>query len=115
MIGDRLVTNPTQAQLREEGYKDVIHRQGNGWTYEDGDFIIVETPIQEVVELTPEQKREYAYANELVIDWDGKMRTCDEALRLLNVYKYSGSLERLDALLVLWENGRSEIKVKYVD
>ena len=115
MIGENLVTNPTPEQRFSEGYREVINRDGNGGVYVDGDFIIVETPIPEVVELTPEQKREIAYSSELIIDWDGKLRTCDEVLKLLDVYKYLGSLERLDALLVLWEAGRSEIQSKYAD
>ena len=115
LIGENYVTNPDAAMLHSAGYKEVIYHTGNAGTYEDGEFIIVETPAQEVLVLTPEQQREQAYENEPVIEWEGKLRTCDWIRDLIRTYELLSNTETVDALLVLWLAGRADIQAKYPD
>lgn len=113
-IGENLVTNPNEDMLAQEGYKEVIYHVGNGGTYIDGDFIIIETPAPEPIpELTADEKREQAYENEPVIMWDGKLRTCDFIRGLIRTYELLADTEKVDQLIVLWLAGREEIKTKY--
>ena len=112
MIGDRLVTNPNEAQRRSEGYKEVIHQSGNGGVYETDEFIIIETPIQEVVVLSNEEMREQAYATEPVVMWEGKLRTCDFIRGLIVTYQFLGS-DKLEELKELWLEGRVVIKTMW--
>ena len=116
MIGNELITNPSIAQLESEGYKEVIYNQGNNGTYEDGNYIIIETPMPEVIVLTPAQQREQAYQNDKVIEWQGEMLTCDEArLNRMSAYYYSGQTDKLAQLQQLWLDARESIQNKYPD
>lgn len=117
MIGETLVTNPGIEMLEAEGYKEVIHAEGNGGVYEDGNYIIIETPapIPPPV-LTPAQQREKAYREDKIIEWHGEMLTCDEArLNRMSAYYYSGQTEKLAQLQQLWLDARESIQMQYPD
>jgi hypothetical protein len=110
------ISNPTDEMLAEWGYKEVIFHEGNNDTYEDGDFIIVETPAPAPAPLTPAKQREQAYATEAVIKWNGEMLTCDNArLNRMSAYFYSGQTDKYEALKALWLQAREEIQMKYPD
>lgn len=117
MIGNKLVTNPSIDMLETEGYKEVIHTEGNGGVYEDGNYIIIETPAPAPLPvLTPAQLREQAYQNDKIIEWQGEMLTCDEArLNRMSAYYYSGQTEKLGQLQELWMAARESIQLKYPD
>jgi len=110
-IGENLVTNPTDEMLESEGYKEVIYNEGNGGTYEDGNFIIIETPAP--TPTPPAELRERAYESEPVIMWDGKLRSCDFVRGLIRTYELLADTVKVEELIVLWLAGREEIKTKY--
>jgi len=110
-IGENLVTNPTDEMLESEGYKEVIYNEGNGGTYEDGNFIIIETPAP--TPIPPAELRERAYENEPIIMWDGKLRSCDFVRGLIRTYELLADTVKVEELIVLWLAGREEIKTKY--
>ena len=116
-IGDSLVTNPSIEQIESIGYKEVIHSEGDRGVYEDGNYIIIETPAPILPpELTQAQKREKAYREDKLIEWQGEMLTCDEArLNRMSAYYYSRQTDKLSQLQELWLGGREAIRLKYPD
>ena len=116
-IGENLVTNPSIEMIESIGYKEVIHSEGDRGVYEDGNYIIIETPAPILPpELTQAQKREKAYREDKLIEWQGEMLTCDEArLNRMSAYYYSGQTDKLSQLQELWLGAREEIRLKYPD
>ena len=117
-IGDSLVTNPSIEMIESIGYKEVIHSEGDKGVYEDGNYIIIETPLPVIIPeivLTPDEQREKAYENEPIIEWDGKLRTCDFIRGLVRTYELLGNTEKVDQLITLWLEGREVIQLKYPD
>ena len=112
--------NPTFLELIRPGsgrYKEVIYAEGNGGVYEDGNYIIIETPapIPPPV-LTPAQQREKAYREDKVIECQGEMLTCDEArLNRMSAYYYSGQTDKLAQIQQLWLDARESIQLQYPD
>lgn len=116
MIGETLVTNPSIEQIESIGYKEVINADGDRGVYEDGNYIIIETPVYIPSVLTQAQLREQAYQNDKIIEWQGEMLTCDEArLDRMSVYYFSGQTEKVAALQELWLDARESIQLKYPD
>lgn len=116
LIGEQLVTNPSIEMIETEGYKEVIHAEGNGGVYEDGNYIIIETPVHVAPALTPAQHREKAYREDKVIEWQGEMLTCDEArLNRMSAYYYSGQTDKLAQIQQLWLDARQSIQIQYPD
>ena len=68
------------------------------------------TPTPEPID--PKEQREQAYANEPIIMWDGKLRTCDFCRSLIVTYQLLQD-SRENELRVLWLAGRQEIQNKY--
>lgn len=114
-IGESLVTNPSIEMIESIGYKEVIHSEGDRGVYEDGNYIIIETPSPTPPPvLTPTQERERAYREDKVIEWQGELLTCDEArLNRMSAYYYSGQTEKLAQLQQLWLEARESIQNKY--
>lgn len=97
------------------GFKEIIEDSNqSGSPYEDGDYIIIPSLIPQVTQtLTLNEIREIAYKNELIINWDDKMFSCDEfRIDRLSVYYYSNS-ERYEDALNVWVEGRRKIQEKY--
>ena len=116
LIGDRLITNPSIEAIETIGYKEVIYHDGNNGMYYEDNYLIVETPIPiPAPVLTPEEQREIAYANELIIEWDGKLRTCDFIRGLVRTYELLSDTAKVEQLIVLWLAGREAIQSKYPD
>lgn len=116
MIGETLVTNPSIEQIESIGYKEIIHADGDRGIVEDGNYIIIETPVYVPPVLTPVQQREQAYKTDKIIEWQGEMLTCDEArLNRMSAYSYSGQTEKLGQLQELWMAARESIQLKYPD
>lgn len=97
------------------GYKEVTCAEGNGGVYEDGNYIIIETPAPTPPPvLTPEKQREDAYANELIIEWNGELISCDKARKdRMSVYLELGELDKYEVLKALWLDARNEIQNRY--
>ena len=115
-IGEELITNPSLEQIEGIGYKEVINADGNRGVYEDGNYIIIETPVPIVEVLTPAQQRERAYQNDKIIEWQGDLLTCDEArVNRMSAYYYSGQTDKLTQLQQLWLDARESIRLKYPD
>ena len=114
-IGENLVTNPSIEMIESIGYKEVIHSEGDRGVVEDGNYIIIETPAPILPpELTQAQKREKAYREDKLIEWQGEMLTCDEArLNRMSAYYYSGQTDKLSQLQELWLVAREDIQSKY--
>ncbi len=115
-IGEELITNPSLEQIESIGYKEVINADGSNGIYEDGNYIIIETPVYVPPVLTPAQLREQAYKTEKIIEWQGEMLTCDEArVNRMSAYSYRGQTEKLGQLQDLWMAARESIQLKYPD
>ena len=118
-IEGKQITNPSIADIKKIGYKEVIHTSGNGGMYQTETNIVIETPIPEpIVEvvLSPSEQRELAYKTEKLIEWQGAMLTCDEArVDRMSVYYELGEMEKYDALKVLWLAARVEIQTRLPD
>ena len=115
-IGDKDVINPNDEMLLAEGYLDLIYRTGNGGTFREGDCWVVETPAQEPIpEPTNEERREIAYATEPIIDWEGKMRTCDFVRGLIFTYTVVGDNDKRVELVEKWIQGREVVKTMWPD
>lgn len=115
-IGEDLITNPSLEQIESIGYKEVINADGDRGVYEDGNYIIIETPVYVPPVLTPVQQRERAYQNDKIIEWQGELLTCDEArLNRMSAYYYSGQTDKLTQLQQLWLDARDSIQLKYPD
>ena len=65
-------------------------------------------------EPTPSEKREEAYNNEKIIEWDGSMITVTEASQLWQYYSAEGS-PKADELTVLIAQAKETIRAKYPD
>ena len=117
-IGESLVTNPSIEMIESIGYKEVIHSEGDRGVVEDGNYIIIETPVPVIIPevvLTPEEMREKAYETEPVIECEGKLKTCDFIRGLVRTYELLGNTEKVEQLIALWLVAREEITLKYPD
>lgn len=112
-IGETLVTNPSIEMLESEGYKEVIHTDGDTGVYEDGNYIIVETPKYIPKVLTADDQREIAYNVEPVIEWNGALKTCDFIRGLMVTYKEIEAYEKVVVVKALWMAGREAIQRRY--
>lgn len=59
--------------------------------------------------------REQAYASEPIIEWNEKLRTCDECRDLLSTYEITEQTDKYNQLRTLWLAARTDIQTRYAD
>lgn len=120
--GDTYYCPYPKEMLIEDGWMEIVEtpypsdgKSYNGsWEVKDGKIVRVWTVVPEP-EISAREKRERAYTERHIIEYQGSMITVDEANKLWYQYAAEGQEETMSALTKLIAEAKATIRSDYPD